>query len=337
MEFPGEKLIIKMWETIVDKGIGGALRPWHEKQLGRARIEVRRDEMLMLAEAEAVAQDIKAGRRVPEVLSDNFTPCQEAIVKKSINPKIGLDNLIDQAGKMEASEAIRKEVNVSRAILVAESVLQDEGQQVEDKAVEDDWLYTWRDNAGRVSSAELQDLWGRILAGEVKSPGSYSLRTMEFLKNLSKGDAEIIGNLAQFVIDGCITRGKDDLLEKAGIDFGVLLFLQEIGVLSGVEAVGLSIEWSSVHEDRFLKSLVSNKKAIIIEHEDKGKVAAMQVYQITNVGKEVLALASFEANEGYLLSVAKDFAKQGFSVRIGDWKRVTANKGRIFNAVSVQA
>ena len=36
-----------------------------------------------------------------------------------------------------------------------------------------------------MSSEELQTLWGRTLAGEIKSPGSYSLRTLDFLKNLS--------------------------------------------------------------------------------------------------------------------------------------------------------
>ena len=37
MEFPGEKLVTKMWETLAEKGIGAALQPWHEKRLGEAR------------------------------------------------------------------------------------------------------------------------------------------------------------------------------------------------------------------------------------------------------------------------------------------------------------
>lgn len=45
MDFPGEKLAIKMWETLFEKGIGSLLTPWQELREGRARNEVRRNEM----------------------------------------------------------------------------------------------------------------------------------------------------------------------------------------------------------------------------------------------------------------------------------------------------
>lgn len=63
VEAPGEKLIIKLWETLIDKGIGSLLRPWQIKRDGRARSEVRREELLMLAQAESEVADIRAGRK----------------------------------------------------------------------------------------------------------------------------------------------------------------------------------------------------------------------------------------------------------------------------------
>ena len=47
-----------------------------------------------------------------------------------------------------------------------------------------------------MSSEELQTLWGRVLAGEIKSPGTFSLRTLEFLKNTSHEEALKIAKLA---------------------------------------------------------------------------------------------------------------------------------------------
>lgn len=61
MDFPGEKLVIKMWQSFADNGIGSLLKPWQIKREGLARNEVRRDELLMLAQTKRVAADVSAG------------------------------------------------------------------------------------------------------------------------------------------------------------------------------------------------------------------------------------------------------------------------------------
>ena len=59
MELPGE-LLIKLWETLAERGIGSLLLPWNLKREGRARNELRREELLMLAQAESDVADIRA-------------------------------------------------------------------------------------------------------------------------------------------------------------------------------------------------------------------------------------------------------------------------------------
>ena len=54
MKAPGEELVIRLWETLVERGIGGLLRPWQIRREGMARLDVRRQEVLMLAAAELV-------------------------------------------------------------------------------------------------------------------------------------------------------------------------------------------------------------------------------------------------------------------------------------------
>ncbi|MEW6673943.1 MAG: hypothetical protein AB1427_19795 [Thermodesulfobacteriota bacterium] len=56
MEWPGEQLLIKMWETHSEKGIGSLLRPWQIKREGFAHIELRRAELIALAQAEKDAE-----------------------------------------------------------------------------------------------------------------------------------------------------------------------------------------------------------------------------------------------------------------------------------------
>ncbi len=218
---------------------------------------------------------------------------------------------------------------------MAEDILGQDQQEPSDKPIEDDWLFSWREYAGRVSTSELQDLWGRILAGEVKQPGSYSLRTLEFLKGLSKSEAELISKAARFVIGGKIYRGKEEFLDADGLNFSRLLFLQDIGVLSGVEALGLQTSYTTLDSNKFFVALTANNKILLLEHEDEKKSINAAIYLLTQVGTEVLKLASFDIHPEYLKSVARDFVKKGLNVKIADWVQKTAEYGEFQNAVEI--
>ena len=74
---------------------------------------------------------------------------------------------------------------------------------------------------------------------------------------------------------------------------------------------------------------------IILENDDPKKELKMPVYLLTQVGTEVLELASFDIHPDYLESVAKDFVRQGFKVKLADWVQQTASSGQFFNAREV--
>lgn len=334
MEFPGEKLVIKLWETIAEKGIGSLLTPWQTVREGRARNEVRRQELLMLAQAETDANDVRAGRkhlRSDGTLMLTTTPdLSSALSEGRIEPTLGLPDVIKVAATSSYVNEARIEINAAKAVVFAEEQLANDPQSPPDRNVDDDWLFTWRDYAGRVSAEDLQRLWGSVLAGEIKSPGRYSIRTLEFLKTLSKSEAESISKLARYAIDGIIARGQKQYLSDIGLSFGMLLKMQEIGVISGVEAVGLTTSYKSVTEDRFIKALLSNGKALIIEHADPIKILKLEVYLLTEIGSQILGLGSFEPELEYLRLVGKQIAGQGFTVQLCNWLQVSENEGRYF-------
>lgn len=339
MDYPGEKLLLKMWETLAEKGIGSLLAPWHEKRMAEARAETRRKEMLILAQAEIEVDLIKSGKSSfqlkPEVRLLN-APSENIDAQGRIEPTIDLTGLATAVSNNDFFESVRKEANVAKSILIAEDILGQDQQEPSETPIDDDWIYSWRDYAGRVSSEELQDLWGRILAGEVKQPGTYSMRTLEFLKGLSKSEAELISKAARFVIDGRIYREKEKFLEGEGIYFSSLLYLQDIGILSGVEALGLTTTYKTQDQNKYFKGLIASNKIILIEHEDKNKTVEANVYLLTRVGAEILRLASFGVHADYLDSVAKDYAKKGFNVKTADFVQQTENSGRYFNAKEVK-
>ena len=60
--------------------------------------------------------------------------------------------------------------------------------------LDDDWLNVFERYAEDASSERMQKLWGRVLAGEIRKPGRYSLRTLRFLSEFSQGDALSFSN-----------------------------------------------------------------------------------------------------------------------------------------------
>jgi hypothetical protein len=60
---PGERLAIKIWETVTERGVGGLLSPWQIRRLGKAHADVHRLEIQTLAQAHRDKIDILAGRK----------------------------------------------------------------------------------------------------------------------------------------------------------------------------------------------------------------------------------------------------------------------------------
>lgn len=321
MNWPGENLLIKLWETLAEKGVGSLLKPWQVRREGRANIDLRRYELLALADAEREAEEIRSGRlrlQNAKYAISLTAPCIEVepVDEEDSTP------LLELATGAAVADAIRKEINVAKAVTHAEAELRDDPTPVPEQNLDDDWLYRWRDYAGSVSSEELQAIWGRILAGELKSPGLCSYRLMDFVRNLTKDEASLIEKIAPFVLGDFIARDHDAILEKAGVTFSIILQLQDLGILSGAEALGLSLTLPSNSKDRYLMVLMCHGRGLLLEHEDATKTIDLGAYVVTTLGRQVIKLGKFIPNEDYLLAVGSKIQKSGFKVSLVDYKHI---------------
>ena len=318
LPLPGEKLLIRLSEIVAEKGVSALFRPWQMRREGRALVDVRREDALSLAQTERDVEDVRSGR-------------------KSFDASHQLVELHEQASPLAVmhrnrdAREIRGEVNVSKALSSAEEVLADDPQAPPDRTVDDDWLFRWRDAASVVSSEELQTLWGRVFAGEIKSPGSFSLRTLEFLKNISHEEALKIAKLAPFVLNNdCIFRGDEKLLISEGITFGFLLDLQNLGITCGVETTGLTVEIRNHHPDKFQQAFVSHGRVLVVAHEDTSQKLTLEIYGLTSIGRQIFKLGSFKPHEIYLRNVGQAICRKGFNVSLGRWEQVTETKERYY-------
>lgn len=337
---PGEKLTIKLWKTLTEKGIGGLLRPWQMRREGRAAIDLRCEEMVRLAQAERDAEAIRRGDyRLENRSGLKLIPANgfaAATGSLPASPPPNAQRLLEIAQNTNVADTIRREVNVAKAILHAEAELESDPQEPPAEKIDDDWLFRWRDNASQVSSEKLQSLWGKLLAGELRQPGSFSLRTLEFIKHLSQEDAKKIEKIAPFVISNeIIMRLDDDFLASQGISFSFLLEMQEIGILSSVDGFGLTAHYKSTRPDIFEHAIVSFSKTLIVKSDDANKALDIKLAQITTIGRQLISLGKFSTNEAYLRNAGEKIKSMGYHVFLADFMRVDSSRIKYYNAVEL--
>lgn len=85
-------------------------------------------------------------------------------------------------------QEIKKQGNINSTINFTMNELENE-TEVSDEKVDEDWINRFFNTIENISNEQLQQLWAKILAGEIKEPSTYSLRTLDILKNLSFKEA----------------------------------------------------------------------------------------------------------------------------------------------------
>ena len=114
------------------------------------------------------------------------------------------DFLLDQAMNGEFSPREQRQMkNVSDVYAYAAAELTEVGS-VADEPVHTDWSARFFDCVKDVSDDDIKIIWGKILAGEIKSPGTYSKSTLNALWNLDAEDASAFVRLCGFAVSSFI-------------------------------------------------------------------------------------------------------------------------------------
>jgi Protein of unknown function (DUF2806) len=124
----------------------------------------------------------------------------EARIRGSTNKTKAKDK-IDVAGMFRTEEERRKLENRAAAVQEAlEDLHANPGSADAQAEIEDDWLNLFARLAEDKSSDDLRRLFGKILAGEIKKPGSFSLRTIQLLSTVSKDELTQVSDFLSYAI-----------------------------------------------------------------------------------------------------------------------------------------
>jgi len=190
-----------------------------------------------------------------------------------------------------------------------------------------DWFNQFTLLAQDVSNNTMQDLWAKILAGEIAQQGSFSLKSLTIFKSMSITDAKLLAKVCSLVVKDSSKKNiriisgayqtpsffslfsKDTQsrvnLNQCGISYSELLTLADNNIIFIQEA-----ESNELHKGEQMKFNFNGKNLTLTA---KKKQCGIRFYKFTSIGSELALLISDNPNKD-LIPLLESSLRSHFSV-----------------------
>ena len=244
-------------------------------------------------------------KKVSDAVGGWFAPYQIRRVAKAereaalikAQSEIEITDLHRRAAHRFIEEEAQRQKNMED---ITDKALPQLNESAKPESMDNDWIANFFDKCRIVSDDEMQRLWSRVLAGEANAPGSYSKRTVNFLSDLDRAEAESftklcgfgweIGDFAPLVFDF-----RAEIYNKCGIDFDTLRHLDSIGLVQfdgfgGLLRQEVSKEFNVSYHDR----------ALVLEMpHDAGNQLEIGEVLLTRIGQELAPICGSKPVDGF--------------------------------------
>ena len=272
---PTEKLI-----DAVSGAIGKAYEPRHIRKMADAKAY----------ELRLIADTVRNNSDVP-------------IVYDSTGVSIDTSNYEEIAKRAScrlAFQEITKQQNIEAIADKAYEELE-HSDVVNDEPVSQDWMSRFFNSVEDISDEKMQEMWAHILAGEIKKPNTYSYRTIEKLKNMTRQEAELFEKVAGLSLQNTGTFfviNDNAILNAHGVYFKHLLELEECGLMSA-QSLSLTIQASQDEPDY----IINDKYIGLIRGKEPKKKQSLKlnIFAFTESGKQLIKAIHPQIDGQYLI------------------------------------
>lgn len=275
----------KLVET-VSCGIGKLYEPIHVRRMANAK-----------------AAEIKA-------IGDQISDISEIPIEYD-NGKVLVDGtdyteLVKRTQSRIAFQELKKQQNIDYAVAFAAQELAGE-LKVSKEPVDEDWVSRFFDSVSCVSEKEMQLIWGKILAGEIKEPGSFSMRTLDVVKNLSKKDAECFLKIIPLVMTsgrGYFISSDKNARKTANVTDEDILALDECGLIYSDGTI--TMEYNVSKNQKIMIYSEEYTIEVVGKREEKRNVS-VGVYKLKTAAQELYPLLRKPVGKDYVMAFAESF------------------------------
>ena len=220
--------------------------------------------------------------------------------------KEALDDLVDSR-ELTLTELVKCKNMLEIAKLAdTEYAKQSHEDETRNKEFDFDWFIRFFEAAGNISNEEMQSLWSKVLSNEVASPGKFTLRTLEVLRNMSVSEARLFEKIGKMVLREPLTAstvifaphtvGESNFKTRFGLNFNDFIKLFDCGILNPQSISTVTIDCGFCNDSLLLKF-----------HNKKGKddIFKYHCYTLTQAANQLLSIINgFSSNE-YIMELGK--------------------------------
>lgn len=231
------KALDRLGSALIDIPVGALERRSAEK---RSESEAR----IKITEAinAQIIQQLKVDPEFPQRASNTFA---KKILREQYNLEKILGIATDILKKTKTDNATNENTSEQNKEQGADPTNRGENTN-EEKTIDDDWFNVFEKEASQKSSEDMQRRFGRVLAGEIEKPGSYSIKVVKILGELDQYAAALFKRLcsacvvlgipdSKILIDARVPslggKAGTNALGKYGLNFGQLNILNEYGLI----------------------------------------------------------------------------------------------------------
>ena len=246
---------------------------------GKREADIKRYKMLSSAQTEVDCQLILSGQAIFD--RGSIIHSNESSSSSSIS------NIFEIDAQQEME-------NLAGNLKVAVDVLKDTpDQKISDDEVDQDFFSRWRREAKIIGREDIQYLWGRLLAKEISSPESISLRTLDVVKNISSKEATCFRKAATYVIgqrllfcDVSLNR----LPECLTLD--ELFELNAAGLLS-FPAQGIVLQFTPVGKTESNNIFIVSMHNHVMQIVSSSQIMPIPGILLSDVGRQIIKLCDY--------------------------------------------
>lgn len=178
------------------------------------------------------------------------------------------------------------------------------------ECIDVDWINTFASCAEDVGEDELKSLWASILSNEAQSPGKYSKRTLNALKNFDVKDCKMCEEIAPYMFEIFEKEGAfcgmfwdKEIQEK--IPYSTASHLESIGIIYQ-STLGITF---TAHPGENVLIKYQNEKNKFVNSTDKD-VEIGDLIGITEAGKQIISIINYSHNDEYRSKVINSFKRE---------------------------
>ena len=173
-----------------------------------------------------------------------------------------------------------------------------------------DWLIRYYEAVGNISDENMQDLWAKILAGEINAPSSYSLKTIDTLRNMRKCDVELFTNICKHSFDCSDNKlflpNYKEYMDAVGVSYSDVMKLSEIGLIFDNGMLTMNFD---LPEEPAILSVNRDLVLTMCSSETKNKEGSISQFPFTQVGVELATLVGDMPTDEDFILFGKEIAK----------------------------